>query len=88
VSTVRAWEPRRNSEDACEDHTQILLCHVKLYIFSDPYALTPLHQLSLQKLKLIFARFTLHTQRIGDIVEMLRYSYQHTMGLGEKVYKL
>jgi len=72
------WEPAGNASDACEDYSQVLLSHARLYVFSDRYECNGLRDLSLQKLRLTLSRFTLHQSRLADIVDLARYTYAHT----------
>jgi hypothetical protein len=72
-----AWEPSSN-EDDCEDFTPVFLCHAKLYVLSDKYGIEPLQELVLQKLRLTLSRFILHSRRAGDVVELVKYAYEHT----------
>ena len=73
-----SWEPRQN-EEAFEDYTQVLLCHARLYVFSDLYQIEPLQQLARQKLRLTLSRFFLFEERVSDVVELIKYTYQNTM---------
>lgn len=77
VTHTEPWRPTANT-DHCEDYTPVFLCHAKLYVFSDKYSIEPLRNLVLQKLRLNLSEFKLHPQRIGDIVELLKYVYEHT----------
>jgi hypothetical protein len=81
------WEPRQNKE-SCEDYTQIFLCHARLYVFSDQYCIEPLHELTLQKLRLTLSTFILFNERVSDIVELIQYTYAHTMEHEEGIDKL
>jgi hypothetical protein len=81
------WEPRQNKE-SCEDYTQVFLCHARLYIFSDRYGIEPLQELVPQKLRLILSTFILFDERVPDIVELVRFTYEHTMEHEEGIDKL
>ena len=87
VKETAPWEPRVNS-DHCEDYTNIFLCHASLYVLADRYTIEPLRELVLQKLRLTLSRFTQFSQRTGDIVELLKYIYVHTMDYDDGVDKL
>lgn len=71
------FQPRENREP-CEDYTEVFLCHARLYVFADVYDIPPLRNLSLHKLQRTLARFTLYDERVGDIIELLRYAYSNT----------
>ena len=79
-----AFQPRKNRE-SCEDYAEVFLCHARLYVFADRYDIGPLRDLSLDKLQRTLAEFTLYPERIGDIVNLLRYSYSNTAGRSESV---
>ncbi|KAJ9603940.1 hypothetical protein H2200_011462 [Cladophialophora chaetospira] len=77
VKYADVWQPSVNS-DPCEDYTPVFLCHAKLYMFSDKYSIEPLLELVLQKLRLNLSKFELHSERVADIVELMKYVYEHT----------
>ena len=81
------WEPRQNKE-SCEDYTQVFLCHARLYVFSDRYGIEPLLELTQQKLRLTLSTFNLFDERVSDIIELVRYTYEHTMEHEEGIDKL
>ncbi|KIW68821.1 hypothetical protein PV04_04741 [Phialophora macrospora] len=76
-SLPTTWEPRSN-KDECEDYIPVFLCHAKLYVFADKYGIKPLQELVLQKLRLTLSRFILYPRRVGDVIELMRYTYEHT----------
>ena len=71
------FKPRKNHE-ACEDYTEVFLGHARLYVFADKYSIDHLRSLCLQKLHQTLVKFTLYEERVGDIVELLRYGYSNT----------
>jgi BTB/POZ domain len=81
------WEPRQNKE-SCEDYTQVFLCHARIYVFSDRYCIEPLQELARQKLRLTLSTFILFSERVSDIVELVQYTYAHTMEHEEGIDKL
>ena len=88
VSRDRAvWEPRQNVSPS-ENYTQVFLCHAQLYILSDRYGIGPLRDLCIQKLRLTLSKYTLFEARISDIVELVRYTYDETMGHEQGMDKL
>ena len=72
-----AFQPRKNRE-SCEDYTEVFLSHARLYVFADKYDIAPLRDLSLHRLQQTLAMFTPYASRVGDIVDLLRYSYLNT----------
>ncbi|KIW27731.1 uncharacterized protein PV07_07441 [Cladophialophora immunda] len=87
VAEKRPWQPEVN-EDHCQDYTPVFLCHAKLYAFADTYDVVPLQELVLQKLRLTLSRFKLHPQRVGDVVELLKYTYTNTTDYEESIDEL
>ena len=81
------FRPRKNRE-SCEDYTEVFLCHARLYVFAAKYDVGPLKDLSLHKLQRTLAAFTLYEQRVGDIVKLMRYSYERTAYRLESVDEL
>lgn len=71
------FQPQRNREP-CENYTEVFLCHARLYVFADKYDIGPLRRLSLHKLQRTLVKFTLYDERVGDIVNLMRYSYSNT----------
>ncbi|KAJ9603941.1 hypothetical protein H2200_011463 [Cladophialophora chaetospira] len=67
------------NEDPDDDYTAVFLAHANLYIFSDQCFIESLKALVVQKLCLALSRFILHDQRVEDIVELLRHTYNHTV---------
>ena len=58
------------------------------FMFSDKYSIEPLLELVLQKLRLNLSKFELHSQRVGDIVELMKYTYEHTSDYEEAIDRL
>lgn len=73
-----SWLPSVNN-DQREDFTEVFLCHARLYKFSDRYECDGLMTLALQKLRLTLSRYTFYQERASSVVELLRYTYKHTM---------
>lgn len=71
------FQPRKNRE-ACENYTEVFLCHARLYVFAEKNLIGPLKELSLHKLQRTLVEFTLYKERVGDIVDLLQYSYSNT----------
>lgn len=69
----------RLNKEPYEDYTEVLLSHARLHVFADMYDIRPLKTLTLKQLHYTLANFTLHRQRTGDIVALLRYVYANTL---------
>ncbi len=72
--TITIPPPRPNQEPN-ENYTPIFLSHAHLYVFAHKYDIPPLKTLALENLHMTLDRFTLHPERTGDIIELLRYIY-------------
>ncbi len=66
-----------NSEPG-EDYTEVFLCHARLYVFAEKYDIEPLRRLSKHNMHRLLSDFHLYTERVGDIVALLRYVYGNT----------
>lgn len=77
VKTETAWEPALN-QDPHEDHSSVILSHARLYVFSNRYECDTLRDLCLQKLRLTLSRYNLRSERHSEIIQLVRYSYNHT----------
>ncbi|ETI24788.1 hypothetical protein G647_04158 [Cladophialophora carrionii CBS 160.54] len=87
VRSSSPWRPTSNTDDS-EDYTLVFLCHAKLYVFADKYSIGPLLDLVLLKLRLNLSTFNLHSRRTGDVVELLKYAYEHTADYPEGIDRL
>ncbi len=74
--------PPRSNQAPSEDYTNIFLSHARLHVFADKYDIESLKLLALEELQITLAKFTLYSERTGDIVELLRYIYANS---GESV---
>lgn len=71
----------QNRED--EDYTEVFLSHAKLFVLANYHCISKLEMLTLHKLRNALVEFTLHRSRLGDIVPLIRYSYENIAGLNE-----
>ncbi|KAJ8110226.1 hypothetical protein OPT61_g6874 [Boeremia exigua] len=55
----------------------LFLAHARLYTLADMRMVDPLKELALYKLHKTLVRFELHPERLGDVVELARYAYEH-----------
>jgi hypothetical protein len=60
-----------------EDYTNIFLSHARLYVFAECYGITGLMELSLNELHSTLVTFTLHDERVNDIVALVSYCYEN-----------
>jgi hypothetical protein len=73
---IEESKPKSNSA-ADQDFTPVFLAHARLYTFADMRLIYPLKGLALQKLYMTLSAFQLYHQRVGDIVKLARYAYDH-----------
>ncbi|OCL02376.1 hypothetical protein AOQ84DRAFT_434418 [Glonium stellatum] len=78
---INLCEPISNSDEQ-EDYTPVFLAHARLYVFADKYGIESLKSLSLQKLHKTLKNFTLYRARVGDILKLVQYAYEHTADYG------
>lgn len=69
---------RKNTE-SCEDYTEVLLCHAKLYVLGDMYIIPALKQLALHRLHATLKTFRLYPRRVQDVVTLARYLFENTV---------
>lgn len=67
-------QPRQN-QSPNENYTPTFLSHAHLYIFACKYGIPSLKTLALENLHTTLKEFTLHPERTGDVIELLRYIY-------------
>ena len=75
--------PPRSNGDSSEDYTEVFLSHARLYVFAEKYDIQPLKALAIQQLHQTLAIYTLYPERVGDIVELLRYVSANTAEAAE-----
>ncbi|KAL7907077.1 hypothetical protein GGI35DRAFT_487482 [Trichoderma velutinum] len=80
------FTPRKNTE-SCEDYSEVFLSHARLYVLADKYDIKELRDLCAHKLWVTLKEFTLYPERMGDIVGLVRYSFQNTLE-GDKLRTL
>ncbi|MCJ1418898.1 hypothetical protein MMC32_005249 [Xylographa parallela] len=68
----------RANTSASEDYTPVFLGHTHLYAFADKYGIESLKLLVLNKLHETLRLFTPYEARYGDILELLRDTYDRT----------
>lgn len=64
------------NEDRQTEYMDVFLSHARVHMLADYYNIQALAQLALHKLHRTLCRFTLHEERIGDVVALLRYCYE------------
>jgi hypothetical protein len=73
---LEGFQPKSNSA-ADQNFTPVFLAHARLYTFAEMRLVYPLRSLTLHKLHKTLVGFQLYTERVGDIVELARYAYDH-----------
>jgi hypothetical protein len=73
---LEGFQPKSNSA-ADQNFTPVFLAHARLYTFAEMRLIYPLRSLTLHKLHKTLVGFQLYTERVGDIVELARYAYDH-----------
>lgn len=58
-----------------EDYTPVFLGHARLYVLADKYGVESLKYLCLDKIHETLVNFKLYKESIGDITELIRFSY-------------
>ncbi|KAF3067707.1 hypothetical protein CFAM422_008511 [Trichoderma lentiforme] len=77
-SPTTPFTPRKNTE-SCEDYSEVFLSHARLYVLADKYDIKELRDLSAHKVWATLKEFTLYPERMGDLVGLVRYSFQNTL---------
>ncbi|KAI9886655.1 MAG: hypothetical protein M1823_001569 [Watsoniomyces obsoletus] len=80
-------EPRKNCEPE-EDYTPVFLSHARLYVFANQWNIRDLMNLTLHRLQQTLLEFTIYKERVGDVVALLQYTYEHTPPLSHNVDRL
>ncbi|KAF1934081.1 uncharacterized protein M421DRAFT_112372 [Didymella exigua CBS 183.55] len=76
-SLLRArFEPYPNTSPT-QSFESIFLAHARLYTLADMRMVHPLRDLALHKLHKTLVAFELYPERLGDVVELARYAYEH-----------
>lgn len=72
----RDFVPKGNSKRT-QDFTPIFLAHARLYTFACMRFIDPLKRLALYKLHQTLLLFKLYSRRVGDVIDLARYAYDH-----------
>ncbi|OAR05959.1 hypothetical protein LLEC1_01413 [Akanthomyces lecanii] len=64
------------NKDSKREYRGVFLSHARVHMMADYYDMPTLAQLALHKLHRILCQFTLHNERICDVVALLRYCYE------------
>lgn len=70
--------PIRANQGPQEDFTEVFLSHARLHVFADMYDIRSLKILTFEALHDTLCHYTLHRDRTGDIVALLRYVYANS----------
>ncbi|KAF2632641.1 hypothetical protein BU25DRAFT_417253 [Macroventuria anomochaeta] len=60
-----------------QNFAPVFLAHARLYTLADMHMVKPLKDLALYKLHRTLVGFELYPERLGDVVEIARYAYEH-----------
>ena len=68
------------NKEAKENYQEVFLSHAKLYALAKMWLVEDLEKLSLMKLQRTLSSFTLHEERLPDIVSLLEFAFnnEHT----------
>ncbi|KAJ4857839.1 hypothetical protein T069G_08736 [Trichoderma breve] len=77
-SPTTPFTPRKNTE-SCEDYSGVFLSHAQLYVLADKYDIKELCDLCAHKLWATLKEFVLYPERMGDVVGLVRYTFQNTL---------
>lgn len=70
------------------EYTDVFLSHVRMYVFADYYGIDPLQTLALHNLLRTLIQFDNEGGSYGDIIPLVRYSFEQTADKGGQVDKL
>ncbi len=68
----------RPNESSTEDYTPVFVGHAQLYVLAEIWDIKPLKALVLSKLHATLCEYKPYEARYGDVVELIRYTYEHT----------
>jgi hypothetical protein len=71
---LERYKPVRN-KSSNEDYTPVFLGHARLYVLADKYGVDALKTLVLHKIHETLLKFTLYPNRIGDVIELVKFAY-------------
>ncbi|KAH8126068.1 hypothetical protein FP744_10005018 [Trichoderma asperellum] len=66
------------------NYTDVFLSHARMYVFADYYGIDRLKSLALNKLCRALTPFNLQAESYGDIIPLVRYSFENTVDKGEQ----
>ncbi|CAI6226632.1 unnamed protein product [Periconia digitata] len=73
---LQSFEPQYNSSSR-QNFIPVFLAHARLYTFANMHLVQPLKSLTLHKLHKTLRGFQLYDRRVGDVLELARYAYDH-----------
>lgn len=68
----------RPNESSSEDYSPVFLGHARLYVFAEKWGIESLQTLALHKLHATLCGYKPYKGRYGDVVELIKYTYQNT----------
>lgn len=63
------------NENSLTEYEEVFISHARVHVMADYYNVQPLAQLALHKLHRILCGFTLHDERICDVISLLRFCF-------------
>lgn len=66
------------NQSSADDYTPVFLGHARLYVLAEKWGIEPLKSLVLHKLHATLLEYTPYEARYGDVVELIRYTYENT----------
>ncbi|KAF2654131.1 hypothetical protein K491DRAFT_679937 [Lophiostoma macrostomum CBS 122681] len=74
---MEGYKAKRNKH-MTEDFTPIFLVHAKIYTLAGFFMIKDLEELALENLRATLKTFRIHSTRIGDVINLVRYTYEST----------
>lgn len=81
VNALPAYQPQSNRVPS-DEYTAIFLCHAAMYVFANKYGISCLQELAIYRLRRTLSVFRMYPERVGDVVQLVRYGYSQTSGSG------
>lgn len=68
----------RPNESSVKDYSPVFLGHAQLYVFAEKWGIESLLTLALHKLHATLCAYKPYKGRYGDVVKLIKYTYQNT----------
>ena len=86
--SVMAQPKPTSNEHNNAAYAEVFLSHARLYVFADEKDVPALKALTLDELRATLSVFTLHDNRIQDIIALFAYAYENTHWASDKLRAL